>query len=164
MWGIFSQLYINSYIIYYIPSHAVILHSFTHSGFTSLHMQWFYIPSHAEVLHLFTCSDSTFLHTLWFYILSHAVILHSFTCSGAPGCYNIIPCIDHTNYLGAMPRLVYYLNIESIVVITGVGLYYWHTSQTKTLINQIKNFIREGTYYFHSQSNLSSQTFEFLFE
>ena len=63
-----------------------------------------------------------------------------------------------------MPRLVYYLNIESIVVITGVGLYYWHTSQTKTLINQIKNFIREGTYYFHSQSNLSSQTFEFLFE
>ena len=40
----------------------------------------------------------------------------------APGCY-IIACIDERKpqiILGARPRLVYHLDVDSIVVITGV--------------------------------------------
>ena len=54
---------------------------------------------------------------------SMSVILYHFTCSGTPGCC-IIACIDSEGkpqiILSARPRLVYHLNVDSVVVITGV--------------------------------------------
>ena len=52
-----------------------------------------------------------------------SVILYPFTCSGTPGCC-IIAYIDSEGkpqiILSARPRLVYHLNVDSVVVITGV--------------------------------------------